>query len=182
MYAIFNIPIFNLRQKKQPIRVEVKVNGQELSMELDTGVALTIMSEMTYSSLWPQGGPTIHQSSTSLKTYTGEPIKVRGRAEVQVDYNDQTLQLPIIVVEGSGPTLLGRNWLHELRLDWPRIFRVQLDAQHPPELAAILDKYPAVFKDELGGCAGRRQKFTCCQEYNPISGNHIQCLMPSNQL
>ena len=77
---------------------------------------------------------------------------------MQVDYNDQTLQLPIIVVEGSGPTLLGRNWLHELRLDWPRIFSVQLDTQHPPELAAILDKYPVVFKDELGGLRGAQAK------------------------
>ena len=77
---------------------------------------------------------------------------------MQGDYNDQTLQLPIIVVEGSGPALLGRNWLHELRLDWPRIFSVQLDTQHPPELAAILDKYPAVFKDELGGLRGAQAK------------------------
>ena len=46
MYAIFN-----LRQKKQPIRVEVIVNGQKLSMELDTGAALTIMSETTYYAL-----------------------------------------------------------------------------------------------------------------------------------
>ena len=28
VYVIFNLPIFNLRQKKQPIRVEVKVNGK----------------------------------------------------------------------------------------------------------------------------------------------------------
>ena len=150
--------IFNLRQKKQPIRVEVIVNGQKLSMELDTGAALTIMSETTYYALWPQGGPTIHQSTISLKTYTGEPIKVRGRAEVQVEYNDQTLQLPILVVEGSGPTLLGRNCLHELRLDWPKIFSVQLDTQHPPELVAILEKYQAVFKDELGELRGAQAK------------------------
>ena len=83
---------------------------------------------------------------------------MRGRAVVQVEYNDQILQLPIIVVEGSGPTLLGRNWLHELRLDWPRIFSVQLDTQHPPELVAILDKYPALCKDELGGLRGAQAK------------------------
>ena len=46
---------------------------------------------------------------TALKTYTGEPIRVQGSLKSQVDYNGQSLALPVVVVEGSGP-----DWLQKL--------------------------------------------------------------------
>ena len=33
------------------------------------------------------------------------------------------MQLPLVVVEGNKPVLLGRNWLDKL-LDWATIFKV----------------------------------------------------------
>ena len=33
-----------------------------------------------------------------------------------VEYKAQKKELPIIITEGDGPSLLGRNWLEELKL------------------------------------------------------------------
>lgn len=52
-----------------------------------------------------------------LETYTGEPIKVIGAAYVDVMYHQQRKKkLPLIVVKGEGPNLLGRVWLEQIML------------------------------------------------------------------
>ena len=37
---------------------------------------------------------------------------------VTVETNGQKKVLPLVVVKGKGPPLLGRNWLAEVVLDW----------------------------------------------------------------
>ena len=50
--------------------------------------------------------------------------------------------------EGGGPTLLAREWLTELTLnvDWSSLHCVQVRKS----LSKVLDKYSAVFNNELG--------------------------------
>ncbi len=51
---------------------------------------------------------------------------VLGQLSVDVTYQKQCLQdLKLVVVEGTGPPLLGRNWLHHIKLDWASIHSVQ---------------------------------------------------------
>jgi hypothetical protein len=60
-----------------------------------------------------------------LKTYTGESIQVVGELLVNVQYGQQEVkQLPLIVVQGDGPPLIGRNWLQHVHLDWKVIKKV----------------------------------------------------------
>ena len=63
---------------------------------------------------------------------------------VTVVYGEQKAKLPLLVVPGSGPSLLGRNWLKLIHLNWPEIKKVSL------ELDTLLNKYGNLFKDELG--------------------------------
>lgn len=51
------------------------------------------------------------------------------------------------MVRGSGPTLLGRNWLEHLTLDWIHIKAVQLEKD---SLRQLLFEYAGIFVDELG--------------------------------
>ena len=46
-----------------------------------------------------------------LLTYLGELVKVLGTVEVVLKYEEQENELSTLVVEGSGPSLLGRDWL-----------------------------------------------------------------------
>ncbi len=61
-----------------------------------------------------------------LQTYTGERIKVLGEMQVQVKYGKQRKPLVLVVVDGTGSGLFGRNWLEQLRLDWKRIGAIEV--------------------------------------------------------
>ena len=122
----------------QPIRVTLLINNKELVMELDTGAATSLISEATYHKLFPD--IYLHRSSpVFLKTYTGQELVVVGEAEVDVKYEQQTAHLPLLVVKGDGPSLLGRNWLKVIRLNWSEINAV---ARHQRgSLDFLLEKY-----------------------------------------
>ena len=68
--------------------------------------------------------------------------------------------MPLLVVGGTGPSLLGRNWLHKLRLDRPNIC-------HGKTLQAILQKHAAVFKEELGELRGTKAIMETVPEVQP---------------
>ena len=93
--------------------ISVTANGRDLRMELDTGAAVSIISEDTFKSVF-KDSVCITPTSISLRTYLGYQLPVLGSAVVEVVYNSQVLSLPLIVVKGIGSTLLGRNWLEHL--------------------------------------------------------------------
>ena len=41
-----------------------------------------------------------------------------GELTVRVRHQDQQLEIPLVIVAGSGRSLLGRDWLTQMRLDW----------------------------------------------------------------
>ena len=57
--------------------------------------------------------------------------------------------LELTVVEGDGPTLLGRDWLHRIRLDWKQVGVVSAQ-DLPDSVRQLCEKYPDIFKAELG--------------------------------
>ena len=103
-YSLYQI---GSKQSSKPLQVEVVINGQPLSMELDTGAAVMLVSEETFQSKW--SNVTLQPSTAQLHTYSGEPLSVVGQAEVKVQYGEQELQLPLIVVGDKGPSVSGRD-------------------------------------------------------------------------
>ena len=102
--------------KLQPIMVELTLNGEKTAMELDTGAAVSVISSAAKAKLLPQLKP--ESTSVILATYTGEKISVLGQIMVDVKYGKQHKQLPLYVVKGDGPSLLSRNWLTKINLNW----------------------------------------------------------------
>ena len=117
-------------------------------MEVDTGASASIISESVYRKLWPMQ-PSLQPSTVKLRTYTGEELKVLGSLPVEVDYHSQKASLHLLVVAGSGPSLLGRDWLAKLRLDWQNLHRLHTTPQEH-QLQDVLSRYADVFKEELG--------------------------------
>jgi hypothetical protein len=66
--------------------------------------SVTIIGEQTYEKTWPQGTLLLHPSTVKLRTYTGEELTVLGSASVTVEYKEQKETLPLVVVEGDGPS------------------------------------------------------------------------------
>ena len=48
-----------------------------------------------------------------------------GSIDVNISYNGQEAQLQLVVVQGQGPSLLGKKWLEQIQLDWTEIHFLQ---------------------------------------------------------
>ena len=139
--------IHNLvKRSPDPIVVQLQLNGKFLDMEVDTGAALSVISEATRRDVFPND--TLHPSNLILKTYTNERMEVTGTLNMRVRYGNQKQKLVLVVVAGDGPSLLGRNWLKYLRLDWSNIFAVR--AARISLVDDLLEKHKPLFSDELG--------------------------------
>ena len=141
----------------RPIMVEITINGKKIQMELDTGAAVSIICTKTKAKLFPE--EPLVDSSLVLTTYSGEQLQVAGQMLVNVKYGRQQNQLPVYVVKGNGPSLLGRNWLQKITLNWKSINLASVsDSQTmrsprdnwKQKVEAILDTHKNVFKDGLG--------------------------------
>ena len=84
-----SFPLYQLGNRTlHPITVNVKVNGKPLSLELDTGAAVSVISESKQKSLFPDAD--VRTTAIQLRTYTGEPINVVGEMSAQVTYGSQS--------------------------------------------------------------------------------------------
>ena len=93
--------------KSAPMKCELTVDGKQLTMEIDTGAEVSIVAEETYKHCFPE--LTLSPSRVVLRTYTNQEIPVVGEAKVRVQHGDNAQQLRLVVVTGSGPSLLGRD-------------------------------------------------------------------------
>ena len=124
----------NTVSSNKPIVVPVMVDKHPLNMELDTGAAVSLVSEETFNQHWPD--KPLQESSIKLKTYSGETIEVQGTVHAK---------LPLLIVKGKGPSLFGREWLDKITLDWQEIHRVQSGT-----VKELLEKHSPLFEDGLG--------------------------------
>ena len=145
----YNLYHVNDKGSTKSLIVDIKLNGQLTQMEVDTGASVSLLGEVHFKPLREKGA-TLRPSSAKLSTYTGETIQVLGIADVKVEYKGQTATLPLLVIPGAGPPLLGRDWLNVLRLDWKSIFQVHSQRS----LQDVLEAYSEVFEEELGTVKG----------------------------
>ena len=110
-----------------------------------------------FRSIWPKRK--LQASNIKLQTYSKEPLSVVGSLDANVEHNDQAAQLTL---KGDGPTLLGRDWLSIIRVDWPRIHYTPTS-----ELQALLDQHRDVFQEGLGTFKGRKARIEVEPEAKP---------------
>ena len=101
-----------------PLNILVSIEGKVLGMEIDTGATKSIISKETFDQLWVSDAPAIQYTNTKLRTNTGEIIKVIGEIKVGVAVEGKSDRLGLLIVEGLGPSLLGRDWLARLNINF----------------------------------------------------------------
>ena len=132
----------------KPIRVDLEVSGRKLTLDVDTGAAVSILSEKIFQQLF--SGVKLKPSPLLLKTYTGERMQVLGTLAVKVCYLSQgPFDLELVVVSGDGPCLMGRDWLQVIHLDWSSIAVISQGAS-TRAVQAVLDNFQDVFTSGLG--------------------------------
>ena len=92
-----------------------------LTMEVDTGATLSLISHATYQKFWLRkdtfDAPSLQKTTATLKPYTGVQVKVLGSLQVDVTYQDQETTLTLLVVAGDVLSLLSWDWLKHIRFD-----------------------------------------------------------------
>ena len=131
----------------KPFVVDMVLDGKAHKMEIDTGASVSVVSKKTYELLFKKRE--LRKSSIRLSTYGGEPLSVLGEIVVDVCHGKKSANLPLLVIDKSGPSLLGRNWLSCFELDWKAIYTMNDSA-----LGRLLDRYQAVFAPGLGTLRG----------------------------
>ena len=160
-YTLFNVTT----NVSKPLQVSLRINDADLTMEVDTGASMSLISSVTFQKLWPaHSSPVLMATQTKLRTYTGEQINVLGTISANVQFKTQQETLPLLVVDGDGPNLLGRDWLHKIKLDWQELYHTQVTQ---PSVQTVLDKYKEVFNNEIGTVKDTAAKFQIDSEAMP---------------
>ena len=115
-------------------------------MEIDTGSSVSIISDLVLSSVLETA--ILQETEVKLCTYSSEQLPVKGKITCEVSCEGQTYTLPLIVLAGESLTLLGRDWMQQIKLDWSTIF--QIKAVQDDLLQPLLQPFEAIFKVELG--------------------------------
>ena len=157
--ATADFSILSLEHQSQPpISVLLQINGKDLRMELDTGAAMSLISEVTKKEILPD--IVIRPSDIILRTYTAEAVEVVGQCDVMATYEHQSIELSLLVVSGSGPSLIGRDWMAKIQFNWFDIKRTRCQKE---ELDSLINSYPSVFTDGLGTMS----RFTASLDIKP---------------
>ncbi|XP_075539112.1 uncharacterized protein LOC142573340 [Dermacentor variabilis] len=164
---------------RAPIFVKLNINDAPVEMELDTGAAVSIMPFKQFKKRLPS--TSYRSTDVTLRTYTGALVRPCGVAVVNVQYSGRTAQLPLYLVDQAGPPLLGREWLHTLRLDWDSIWGLNYISRGQPKwmpAVVMAQTGPVSFKVRVSTPSGclewRRHKNQLLQSTTVPAENVVQ--------
>ena len=164
------LPIFNVNVNNasttahKPYLTNVNVNGANIQFEIDTGSAVTLMSESDFmhcnvprSELSPP--------SVILMGYGNNEIQCLGEIELPISLGEKTCQT-IVRVTTARNSLLGRDVMSKIRLPWEKIFSVgSLSTSSGTD---FVQKYPDLFDcSKVGKVEGVQVKLQVSDE-NPV--------------
>ena len=168
---IFNI-YYNQdsKTKRPPFKVTVAVNMVPITMEIDTGASVSIISEHTFNLLKCKSNIHLSPVSIKLRTYSGEIITPMGGIEVNIEHSGKSIEQWLLVIKGNRPNLLGRDLLSRIQLDWGKVFSTCKNVNNVQEidkLNNLLLKYENVFSPELGTMKGVKVSIDINPEATP---------------
>ena len=80
------------------------MNSQPIHLELDPGAEVMIVSEQVYNKCLRH----VPWSTAELQTYTAEKLKILGKCQVSIEYQNQEMKMDVYVVPGKGPSFWTR--------------------------------------------------------------------------
>ena len=138
-----------------PIRVLVDVGDHPVQFDLDTGSPITIINERTWCQL---GRPTLRSNVSRYNSFSGHPIQLLGQRLFDVVFKGESHRLRLVVCQGHGNNILGRNGIKELRLDTLSLNDIDcLSSVNSintgnQKITDLLTRYNDIFQDNLGRC------------------------------
>ena len=132
----------------------MSINSSCLNMELDTGAARSLISNEVYKSLWPktQDRPKLLESPANLHAYGGVPLKVLGEIEAKVGVvgRGNAILSRLVVLNGNGPCLIGRDLISSLNISNIECTKINKVSNNK-----FAEQFPQLFSPGLGTYLGR---------------------------
>ena len=69
-------------------------------MELDTGATVSVISEHEWNQLFPVTNNLQPYTGKPIRGYSGKKLDIAGQATVQVIYEQQVTDLPLVIIAG----------------------------------------------------------------------------------
>ena len=151
---IFNIYKLATEEKQEPYKLNVRINSNDVIMEIDTGASISIINYDTYSKLVKKSKSSLMKSNVMLRTYSGSILKARGKFEEVFEYEGQKLKHQFVVVDRARPNLLGRDILNFIVIDWSQFKRAMQVNNVNEVLNNLCEEYFEVFSPGLGTMKG----------------------------
>ena len=148
---------------KDAIWVSPRINGTKVTMELDTGSAVSVIPVSTFKKQFPK--TKLQPTPVHLRTYCGNRLRTLGKTTVAIELNGQKAQDDVYIVDSTGPPLFGRTWLRKLQLDWKEIHSVT--ASPKERLDKLKERYTEIFKTDLGCLQGVYGSLSLCKDATP---------------
>ena len=165
--------IHHMNDKSNPYQVKLNVNGHPIVFEIDTGAGVSIISSDTYLKHFKECK--LLPTNVRIRTYSNESLQIQGKLEVLVNSRYKVI---LYVIEGSGTSLMGRDWLHEIKIDWADVFTnhvrkvnsVEIKRSSDPStkpLNDILKKHGSLFEDRIGRMKGYKAEIHLKENASP---------------
>ncbi|UYV65781.1 K02A2.6-like [Cordylochernes scorpioides] len=129
----------NFASSDPPYLMELKVEGNFIKFEMDTGSGLTLISEKDFKNSLQH--LKLEKASIIVRTYDGTVVPILGKINVKVECQDITYTLRALVVKGEKRALMGREWINRLKLGCFRGSSVPFAIR--PAVTEALDKMVA---------------------------------------
>jgi hypothetical protein len=155
----------NIRSLKgEPLVETGTINGVELQFEIDSGSAVSVISDKTYE-LHFSNVP-LSDTNKRLIGYTGEVLRCVGCARLMLEWRGRSRELQVYVVRGGGPPLLGRDFIAGFQLQLSPVYNCNVLKTNEIESLSLL--YPGVFSDKLGRFNKYEVKLVLKENAKPI--------------
>ncbi|XP_011859929.1 PREDICTED: uncharacterized protein K02A2.6-like [Vollenhovia emeryi] len=141
------------------------INNRKVSFEVDSGAAVTVVSQDFLQSLLPN--IQLMKSDLQLVTYCKTVITVIGYARVNVRYRQVTKTLNIYVSKTRKEPLMGREWIRQLNVQLlDSLLALSLSTER--ELQTILQKYEAALDPTSAKIREIQARLTLKKNTSPI--------------
>ena len=152
----------------KPIVVNMLVNDVPIDMELDSGSPVSLMPLKTFNQLFKSETMKLRRSDLCLSTYTRESLKVRGYLPVNVKYETKSYELQLHIVDGGNATLLGRDWLQRIQLNWQNVHLLRSTKLTSTTLDTLKARYADLYNEQLGTLKDFQAKLHLKENTAPI--------------
>lgn len=156
--------LFNIRSEHgEPMSQWVTILGVSIKFEIDSGSAITAMSEQMFKKHY--NSVSLVAANKKLVSYTGDNIECIGMAPLPVSYAGRTQLIDVYIIRNGGPPILGRDFISLFKLE---ITSVQYCTQNQDEYEKLQKRYPSVFSDKLGLFTKYKVELQLKQDAKPV--------------